>query len=139
MPPKLPWYDDGLRFQCTACGQCCTGEPGFVWVDDAEIAALAAALKMDVDKFEKSYVRRVGKKKSLVELTGGDCVFFDSRVRHCSLYDARPTQCRTWPFWHSNVRTPEAWEETCSACPGSGKGRLVGREQIEHRVAMFRL
>ncbi len=75
--PQLPWYEDGLRFQCLGCGQCCTGEPGYVWVDDAEIAALAAALNVDVDQFERSYVRRVGKKKSLVELPGGDCVFFD--------------------------------------------------------------
>ena len=25
-----PWYNDGLRFTCTRCGHCCTGEPGFV-------------------------------------------------------------------------------------------------------------
>ncbi len=134
-----PLDEDGLRFQCLGCGQCCTGEPGYVWVDAAEIAALAAALKLDVDQFERSYVRRVGRKKSLIELPGGDCVFFDSRTRHCSLYDSRPTQCRTWPFWESNVRSPKAWEETCDACPGSGKGRLVEREQIENRVALFRL
>ena len=36
-----PWYADGLRFACTQCGNCCTGEPGFVWVNDAEIAAIA--------------------------------------------------------------------------------------------------
>ena len=39
-----PWYSDGLKFDCTGCGDCCTGDPGYVWVSRAEIEALAAAL-----------------------------------------------------------------------------------------------
>ena len=30
---SAPWYRDGLRFTCTRCGNCCTGAPGYVWVD----------------------------------------------------------------------------------------------------------
>ena len=26
-----PWYADGLSFECTMCGNCCTGPPGAVW------------------------------------------------------------------------------------------------------------
>ena len=37
--PATPWYKDGLRFQCTGCGDCCTGGPGYVWVNQAEIDA----------------------------------------------------------------------------------------------------
>ena len=37
-----PWYQQGLKFHCLGCGDCCTGEPGYVWVTKAEIAALAA-------------------------------------------------------------------------------------------------
>ncbi|MCH7752933.1 MAG: YkgJ family cysteine cluster protein, partial [Planctomycetes bacterium] len=40
-----PWYQDGLRFKCTGCGNCCTGSPGYVWVNQAEINALAAHLE----------------------------------------------------------------------------------------------
>ena len=36
------WYDAGLKFQCTRCGACCTGAPGYVWVNGEEIARLAA-------------------------------------------------------------------------------------------------
>ena len=39
--PKTPWFKDGLRFECTQCGDCCTGSPGYVWVNDEEISALA--------------------------------------------------------------------------------------------------
>ena len=42
-----PWYRDGLKFACTGCGDCCTGEPGYVWVNKAEIETLAAAVGLD--------------------------------------------------------------------------------------------
>ena len=35
---EQPWYKDGLGFQCTQCGDCCTGAPGYVWINAAEIA-----------------------------------------------------------------------------------------------------
>ena len=39
-----PWFREGLKFACTGCGDCCTGEPGYVWVNKAEIEAMAAAV-----------------------------------------------------------------------------------------------
>lgn len=134
-----PWYQDGLRFTCTQCGNCCTGAPGYVWVNKAEIEALAALLKLPVDQFEEKYCRRVGVRLSLVEFDNGDCVFFDNKTRRCNVYEARPRQCRTWPFWHSNVRSPEAWEQTCEVCPGSGNGQLFTVEEIVKRVNEFRV
>ena len=113
-----PWYQDGLKFKCTACGDCCTGAPGYVWVNKQEIEALAARLEMDSEAFERKYVRLVGIRRALLEYTNGDCVFFDNQTRKCKVYDLRPRQCRTWPFWESNLRTPETWAETCEVCPG---------------------
>jgi uncharacterized protein len=136
---KTPWFKDGLRFQCTQCGNCCTGAPGFVWVNKAEIEALAAKLAISVAVFEEKYVRQVGMRKSLIEYPNGDCVFFDGEMRTCTVYDARPRQCRTWPFWDSNVRTPETWAHTCEVCPGSGKGNLISVEDIVKRAAEIRL
>lgn len=127
----LPWYRDGLSFTCSQCGDCCTGAPGNVWVNNEEIAALAAAIGEGVEAFEDKYVRQVGARKSLKEFPNGDCVFFDGKTRGCSVYDARPRQCRTWPFWDSNLKTPEDWKHTCSVCPGSGQGRLYTLEEIE--------
>jgi Fe-S-cluster containining protein len=134
-----PWFADGLRFQCTQCGDCCTGAPGYVWVNKAEIEALAAKLAMEVPAFEAKFVRRVGARKSLIEYANGDCVFFDPSQRKCTVYDARPRQCRTWPFWDSNVRTPSAWSRTCEVCPGSGKGNLVTVEEVLAQAAVIRL
>jgi uncharacterized protein len=135
-----PWYKDGLRFKCTGCGDCCTGAPGFVWVNKEEIAALAAEVGMTEEAFEKKYVREVGVRKTLKERKKSyDCVFLDAETRKCTVYNARPRQCRTWPFWDSNVRTPETWAATCEACPGSGTGRLYQLGEIEEQKGMIRI
>jgi Fe-S-cluster containining protein len=110
-----------------------------VWVNKSEIEALAAKVEMTIADFEKQYVRQVGARKSLVEYPNGDCVFFDGIDRKCTVYEARPRQCRTWPFWDSNLKTPQAWERTCEVCPGSGKGPLVSVEEIVKQVAVIRL
>ncbi|MFO0903779.1 MAG: YkgJ family cysteine cluster protein [Pirellulales bacterium] len=132
-----PWYKDGLRFQCTQCGDCCTGAPGYVWVNQAEIEALAKLVGEELEAFEDKYVRRIGVRRSLVEFPNGDCVFFDSQARKCTVYDARPRQCRTWPFWDSNLRKKEDWDWVCTVCPGSGKGPLYSIETIEQQRKTF--
>ncbi len=105
-----------------------------------EIAALAQKVGIDdVDEFERLYVRKIGMRKSLVEFPNGDCVFFDNEKRTCTVYDARPRQCRTWPFWKSNVRSPETWQQTCEQCPGSGKGKLYSLEQIRQNAEIFNI
>ncbi len=136
---EVAWYREGLRFQCTGCGGCCTGAPGYVWVTRAEIAAMAAALDMDLEQFGSRYVRRVGNRYSLLELAGGDCVFLDADLRQCRLYRHRPRQCRTWPFWPSNLRSPETWNEVARSCPGAGRGRLYTLEEIADRKAVVRV
>ena len=139
--PDAPWYAAGLRFQCTGCGDCCTGGSGYVWVNQAEIDALAARLAMTPVAFEKKYVNQVGVRRSLKELRHRqyDCVFLDAETRRCTVYEDRPRQCRTWPFWDSNIKSPAAWQETCEACPGSGQGKLYSIEVIEEQAAVIHI
>ena len=134
-----PWYKDGLKFKCSECGDCCTGAPGYVWVNKEEIAAIASLVELEVDEFEAKYVRKIGVRKSLVEFSNGDCVFFDNQTRKCNVYEARPRQCRSWPFWQSNLKSKEAWSETCAVCPGSGQGKLYSIDEIEERNRMIRI
>jgi hypothetical protein len=136
---EQPWFKDGLRFTCTGCGDCCTGAPGFVWVNREEISDLARKVKLSPEEFEERYVRKVGIRKSLVEYENGDCVFFDANSRKCAVYEARPRQCKTWPFWQSNMASEETWRDTCEACPGSGKGKLHSAEHIVHQIAIVKL
>jgi Fe-S-cluster containining protein len=132
------WYQDGLRFRCTRCGNCCTGAPGYVWVNDDEIEAIADHRGEPAAQTEGLYTRRLGRRVSLREKGNGDCVFFD-RASGCTVYPARPRQCRTWPFWESNVVTPETWAKTCDVCPGSGRGELIPAEEITRRLTVIRL
>jgi Fe-S-cluster containining protein len=133
-----PWYKDGLRFTCTRCGHCCTGEPGFVWVTDEDLAAIATHRGEALDEVRSLYTRSTPRGRTLREQGNGDCVFYD-RHQGCTVYPARPPQCRTWPFWESNVASPEAWERTRAVCPGSGRGELIPVEEITLRLKVIRL
>ena len=132
-----PWYRDGLRFTCTGCGDCCTGFPGHVYVTQPEIDAIAARIGMTPDEVERKFTIAVGERRSLRDLPQADydCVFFDGETRRCRVYEARPIQCRTFPFWDSNLVDRRAWEKTCRGCPGSGVGELYTVEQIDARRA----
>ncbi len=92
---------------------------------------MASVMSMDVEAFRDKFVRRVGDRESLIEYSDGDCIFLDPQTRGCMVYHARPVQCRTWPFWDSNLQSPSAWEKTCEVCPGAGQGKLYNFEQIE--------
>lgn len=130
------WYHAGLRFECSACGNCCTGAPGYVWVTREEIRRIAQFLGRDDEWLLKSELRRVGFRHSLTEKTNGDCVYLvntgDGR-RTCSIYPVRPLQCRTWPFWSVNLQSPSAWALASEKCPGMNNGQehdFVAIEQI---------
>jgi Fe-S-cluster containining protein len=133
-----PWYQDGLRFRCTQCGHCCSGDPGFVWVDDDVLAAIADFRGETVGEVRACYTRLASRGRTLREKTNGDCVFYDQKAG-CTIYPVRPQQCRTWPFWESNVRTLESWQKTCEVCPGSGQGELIPVEEITQRLRVIRL
>ncbi len=133
------WYDKGLRFSCTQCGNCCTGPPGTVWFTDEEAVTMAAALGITSAEFHKRYAHKVDGRWSLTErraAAGYDCVFLDRTSAPgralCSIYTARPTQCRTWPFWPENLTSKKVWDQVKrrTPCPGMDQGTLVPLEQV---------
>ena len=134
-----PWYRDGLRFECTMCGNCCTGPEGAVYFSPDEGKAMAAKVGLPLEEFLQRFSRRLGSQRSLREKVtdfGNDCVFLDRDSRPgkaiCQLYKARPSQCRTWPWWRENLESPEAWEGTRkrTPCPGMGNGPVHNLVEI---------
>jgi Fe-S-cluster containining protein len=85
---------------------------------------------MELAGFLSRYTRRVDNGLSLREEADGRCVLFASGSG-CRAYEARPRQCRTWPFWARIVATPAAWEREAVDCPGMGEGELCGPGEIE--------
>lgn len=124
--PEGPWYSDGLRFECSRCGDCCRG-PGHVWVSAREVDRLAEGVDMPIDTFARQYLRTVAGRLALIDNDDGDCVFWRDG---CSVYLHRPAQCRTFPFWTQNLLRPEAWQKTVRQCPGAGEGRLYSLGEI---------
>jgi Fe-S-cluster containining protein len=130
-----PWYAPGLNFTCTQCGHCCTGAPGFIWVDETELRAIAEFRKVSYGDVKYFDAKVVGERTSLREHANGDCVYLDAKTRRCTIYPVRPKQCRTWPFWTSNLESPESWQAVQQTCPGAGHGAFVSLEEIQQRVA----
>jgi uncharacterized protein len=139
MTDKATWYADGLAFQCTQCGNCCTGAPGYVWVTPEEIQTIADFRGETYGDVMVHRTRAVGSQRSLTEHANGDCTFFDGRTRRCTIYAVRPRQCRTWPFWASHLESPERWKDIQAVCPGVNRGDFVPLAEIERRAAEIRL
>lgn len=130
---SLPWYKDGLRFKCTECGKCCTGTSGFVWVSEEEMVAMAATLNLSLDLFKRKYIRRRENRYALVEKKAGngdfDCIFL--KDKKCQVYQSRPLQCRTYPWWPENLSKEESWKRTAQECEGiNDEAPLIPYSQI---------
>lgn len=125
-----PFWADGVRFECQGSGRCCTsrGEYGYVYLTREDRRRLAAHFGVTVRDFLREHATRAGGYWRLKDPPGPDCAYLDGT--RCSVYEARPTQCRTWPFW-PDVMTPKRWAgEVAAYCPGVGKGRLVPASEI---------
>lgn len=114
------WWKDGLPFSCTQCGRCChaRGEVAHVYVNYRERQALADFLGVDLAKFNKTYTRLEESGHRNLRFVGGHCIFLDGAT--CTVHDAKPVQCRTWPFWDELLESPESYRaHVLDFCPGS--------------------
>ncbi len=110
-----------FRFTSSACascgGACCIGESGYIWISYPEIEAVAEYLKMSIEEFAKRYLIRAKSRYSLREVKsenlGYACIFFDQEKHLCSIYDVRPKQCRTFPFWEQFKNDVESIQKEC--------------------------
>jgi Fe-S-cluster containining protein len=145
------FYADGLRFSCAACSVCCRYEAGYVFLSEEDAASLAAAAGVSRQAFIGIYGRWVrwpdeqgghAERLSLREREtpcGGtvshDCIFWREK---CTVYEARPLQCRSYPFWSDILTSKETWQANAQSCPGVNHGRLYHREEIDRILAQTR-
>ncbi len=131
----------GLRFQCTECGECCKvrGEYVHVYVNREEERALVELLGVSLREFRRRYT--FVDKEGWRQLNFGDgmCDFLDRKTNRCTVYAARPTQCRTFPFWRELVRDGKWTVEARRLCEGVGQGRMHSQAEAEARMIQMDL
>ncbi len=121
------FFDNGLYFKCKQCGTCCTGSPGIVRVKQDEIENIAGFLSVPVQEFMQENICSYGPGYSIREHQDGRCYFFNDQ---CDIYDVRPVQCRTFPFWFKHLRNKASWIKIAKECPGIGQGKYYSKEKI---------
>ena len=126
----------GLRFECTECGKCCTnrGEYAYVYVNPEEAKVLAKLLDLSVQAFKDRHTFVDGDGFRQLNFHDDRCVFLNPRTNRCRVYAARPTQCRTFPFWRELVKRGDWTQEAHSLCEGVGQGRLHTPEEARARM-----
>ena len=134
---SMPWYVGGLHFECVQCGGCCSGpSEGYIWATKPEIKLIADFLKIPVEQLRQKYLKRVGLRTTIIEHPGTkDCIFLNRGLhgsqKRCAIYPVRPSQCRAWPFWLSNLTSPDAWNKAAQKCGGINRGRHYSLEEIQ--------
>ena len=135
------FWEEGLNFSCTRCSRCCTGEPGYVFLAPDDVRRLMAGLGLDFSTFISRYCRLVDMGEhhslSLRERSDHSCIFWEDAG--CTVYDARPIQCSTYPFWSSILRSADNWSEEAQYCPGIGTGASHSKTEIEAQLGARRV
>lgn len=107
-------FDSDACISCEA--KCCTGESGYIWVNEEEIFTFVKFLDIKKEEFILQYVQKINSRYTLKETRYKDgyaCVFFDEKIMGCKVYDIRPSQCRTFPFWSYFKNHKKELEDEC--------------------------
>ncbi len=105
-------------FECLKCGDCCA-VPGEVFLTLKEGEKMAKLLKMGFEEFKEKHMKKVWQQHMLKMPYKGGCTFWVDK--NCSVYEARPEQCRTFPYWPELVKNHEDWKSIESYCAGAKK------------------
>lgn len=125
---------NGIQFQCQGSGNCCVshGGYGFVFLTLSDRKAMAKKLEMKTSEFTKKYCMKTDGVWRLNDNVNEDCLFLKNK--RCTVYEARPTQCRTWPFW-PEVLNAKTWnKEVANFCPGINKGKVWDVKEIKKEL-----
>lgn len=132
------YYQSGLQFSCQRCSKCCRFDPGYVFLTKSDLSALIQATGTTRDLFLEKFCRWIPVNGdcylSLKEKQNYDCIFWEQRG--CSVYEHRPIQCKSYPFWESFLISEDQWESLKASCPGVGIGPVHRPEEIEEWVQL---
>ena len=133
------FYADGLHFRCNKCSDCCRLDPGYVFLSQRDVDKLALASGLSYINFIGVYCRWIPSGDghellSLKEKANYDCILWGENG--CDFYADRPLQCKSFPFWKSNLSSKAAWDLQASTCPGMNNGELHSQKEIDCTSAL---
>ncbi len=104
-------------FECTQCGDCCTGFGG-TYLTDEDIANISKYINVDAKDFVVKFCDISGSKFVLTQSKDTKCIFFD---KLCTIHPVKPYMCKAWPFIKTLVAHPENWNAMANSCKGMCK------------------
>lgn len=123
------FYQNGLQFSCTGCGECCRLPGGRVELTLPEALSIAAYLNLSLYDFLEQYCITDHGNLKLKDDEKQHCIFLQED--QCRVYGVRPLQCRSFPFWPENLKSRYRWNQLKSFCPGINEGENHSFEEIE--------
>ena len=132
------YQEHEIRFQCTGCGRCCHGHPEYNYIEmkNREAERIRKHLKIKKADFYANYTELLPDKTMSLRLTDkGQCVLLDDNG-HCSVYDYRPLQCQTYPFWPELILRKKDWVAESRRCEGIDQGPAVSLAYLEKQLQL---
>jgi uncharacterized protein len=104
-----------------------------VFLSNEDLRLLLYATQMNRDTFIDEFCREINinglKRLSLVEKPNYDCIFWENGG--CTVYEYRPIQCRSYPFWQPFLESSDTWRDLEKSCPGVNHGPIHTKEEID--------
>lgn len=88
---------------------------------EEEIPGIAKLVGLEVDGFRSRYLVAGPGTDSLLKMgLGPACIFLekDEGLATCSIYQARPSHCQSFPFWDELKQDGPALQKAMRFCPG---------------------
>ena len=129
------FQDTPLHFECTACGKCCTGntDTHYIALSVKEADLLRAHLDVSEAWFKRRYVEHLTRDSWSIRMHNGQCVFL-GKDNKCGIYNLRPVQCRTYPFWPELLEKEARWTAEKKYCEGINRGAIINIKHIKQQL-----
>ncbi len=101
MPKKKSKTIPIVRYDCSKCPGYCCSYPR-IEVTEKDLARLGRHFGVDAAEAERRFTRLYAPGERVLkhrkdEVFASVCRFFDSDLRRCTVYEARPAVCREYP------------------------------------------